>query len=164
MDPQAWYDSLAAEVLCAERLVSLTDQQQSLLIQRNFNDLKGNLTAQRIAVEELFILSRRRSEAQQLLATQCQLPPPGKRLDIYPFLHPDEAQTIEQVVARLQRLMDSCQRVFRQNQLLLGRSIDLAQQVLQRSGVVSTGRTYGAKGKERAFATANPVSRWQAVV
>lgn len=40
MDPQAWYDSLAAEVLCAERLVSLTDQQQSLLIQRNFNDLK----------------------------------------------------------------------------------------------------------------------------
>jgi len=46
----------------------------------------------------------------------------------------------------------------------LGKSIELAQQVLQRSGVVSTGRTYGARGKERAFATANPVSRWQAVI
>jgi len=61
-------------------------------------------------------------------------------------------------------VMDSCQRAFRQNQLLLGKSIELAQQVLQRSGVVSTGRTYGARGKERAFATANPVSRWQAVI
>ena len=164
MDPQAWYDSLVAEVSCAERLMALTDQQQGLLIQRNFGALTDNLSAQRVAVEELFVLSRRRSEAQRQLAAQCHLPPPGKRLDIYPFLHPDQARTLEEVVAHLQRSMDSCQRAFRQNQLLLGRSIELAQQVLQRSGVVSTGRTYGAKGRERAFATANPVSRWQAVV
>jgi flagellar biosynthesis/type III secretory pathway chaperone len=164
LDPQAWQDSLAAEAACAERLLALTNDQQSLLIHRKFVELTSNLADQHQAVEQLFALTRRRTESQQQLARVCMIRPPGRRLEIYPHLPAIKADEIERIVLHLQTLMDSCQRAFRQNQLLLGKSIELAQQVLQRSGVVSTGRTYGARGKERAFATANPVSRWQAVV
>lgn len=164
IDPQAWQDSLAAETACARRLLGLTDQQQSLLVQRDFAQLNGNLAVLLEAVEELFALGRRRTDSQRLLAQSCRIPPPGRRADIYPHLPPSKAQEIEELVLQLQSAMDSCQRRFRQNQLLMGKSIELAQQVLQRSGVVSTGRTYGSRGKERAFATANPVSRWQAVI
>ena len=164
LDPQDWQDSLAAETSCAEQLFSITDQQQTLLIHRKFVELTGNLAAQQQAVEQLFVLTRRRSDSQQQLAQQYQIAPPGRRLEIYAHLPSYKVEEIERMVLPLQSVMDSCQRAFRQNQLLLGRSIELAQQVLQRSGVVSTGRTYGARGKERAFASANPVSRWQAVV
>ena len=164
LDPQDWQDSLAAETSCAERLLSITDQQQTLLIQRKFVELTSNLAAQQQAVEQLFVLTRRRTDSQQQLAQQHQIAPPGRRLEIYTHLPAFKVEEIERLVVHLQSVMDSCQRAFRQNQLLLGRSIELAQQVLQRSGVVSTGRTYGARGKERAFASANPVSRWQAVV
>lgn len=164
LDPQAWQDSLAAETACAERLLGLTDHQQTLLIHRKFVELTHNLANQQQTVEQLFALTRQRTDSQQQLARVGMIPPPGGRLEIYSRLAPSKADEIERIVQHLQAVMDSCQRAFRQNQLLLGKSIELAQQVLQRSGVVSTGRTYGAKGKERAFATANPVSRWQAVI
>ena len=164
LDPQDWQDSLAAEASCAERLLSITDQQQTLLIHRKFVELTSNLSAQQQAVEQLCVLTRRRTDSQHHLAQQHQIAQPGRRLEIYTHLPALKVEEIERMVLHLQFVMDSCQRAFRQNQLLLGRSIELAQQVLQRSGVVSTGRTYGARGKERAFANANPVSRWQAVV
>jgi flagellar biosynthesis/type III secretory pathway chaperone len=164
LDPQAWQDSLAAETSCAEFLLGLTTHQQTLLMNRKFVELTSNIADQQQAVDQLFVLTRRRTDSQRDLAQICLIPPPGRRLDIYTRLPQLKADEIERIVLHLQSVMDSCQRTFRQNQLLLGKSIELAQQVLQRSGVVATGRTYGARGKERAFATANPVSRWQAVV
>lgn len=160
-----WKEALAEEHTRACRLLSILEAQQSTVIARQFDALAENIADQTTAVAELFMAERARKEAQSRLAAILGVPAPGRRVDIYPLLPAETAREVEVVVVRLQDAMGASQRKFQQNVLLLNRSIELAQQVLQRSGVTSPGRTYGAKGRERMFALpGNTLSRWSSVV
>ncbi len=160
-----WKGTLAEEHARASRLLSLLETQQTTVIGRQFDDLAENITEQAAAVADLFVAERSRKEAQSRLASLLGVPAPGRRIDIYPQLPAETAQEVEALVVRLQNAMAASQRKVQQNVLLLSRSIELAQQVLQRSGVTSPGRTYGAKGRERMFALpGNTLSRWSSVV
>lgn len=163
-DIQPWREALAQEYACAGSLLSLIEAQQTLVISRQFDALAQNYIAQEKAITALFQAERRRVETQRQLAQACNAQAPGRRKDIYPHLDRSSCEQIEALVIQLQNTMAANQRKFQQNQLLLSRSIELAQQVLQRSGAMATGRTYGSRGKEKAFALTNTLSRWEAVV
>jgi len=160
-----WKQALSEEHSCACRLLSLIEAQQASIIARQFDALSENIAEQIAAVSELFLAERARKEAQSRLAMILGVPAPGRRADIYPRFTTDRVEEVEALVVRLQNAMAASQRKFQQNVLLLSRSIELAQQVLQRAGVTSPGRTYGAKGREKAFALpGNTLSRWSSVV
>ncbi len=160
-----WKEALVEEHARASRLLSLLETQQASIIARQFDTLAENIAEQTAAVAELFMAERSRKDAQARLASLLGVPSPGRRADIYPRFPVEMAQEVEALVVRLQNAMATSQRKLQQNVLLLSRSIELAQQVLQRSGVTSPGRTYGAKGRERAFALpGNTLSRWSSVV
>lgn len=160
-----WKQALSEEHSCACRLLSLIEAQQASIIARQFDALSENIAEQIAAVSELFLAERARKEAQSRLAMILGVPAPGRRADIYPRFTTDRVDEVEALVVRLQNAMAASQRKFQQNVLLLSRSIELAQQVLQRAGVTSPGRTYGAKGREKAFALpGNTLSRWSSVV
>ena len=160
-----WKQALTEEHDRACRLLALIEAQQASIIARQFDALSENIAAQTAVLSELFAAERFRKDTQLGVATLLGVPAPGRRVDLYPLFPVELAQEVETLVVRLQNAMATSQRKFQQNVLLLSRSIELAQQVLQRSGVTSPGRTYGAKGRERAFALpGNTLSRWSSVV
>lgn len=162
---QRWREALAQEHQSASDLLSLVDSLQALVIARRFEGLADNMETQQLRVAELFQAERVRVATQQDAARALGVPLPGRRTEIYRHLPEDVAREIEGLVVRLQIAMEANQRRFQQNLLLLSRSIELAQQVLQRSGVTNTGRTYGAKGRAGAFSLPkDALSRWVSVV
>lgn len=162
---QRWREALVREHQSATVLLSLVDDLQTLVIARRFDGLSENMEAQQRRVAELFHAERVRVGTQQEAARALGVPVPGRRTDIYRSLQEVEAREIERVVVLLQNAMEANQRRYQQNLLLLSRSIELAQQVLQRSGVTNTGRTYGAKGRVGAFSLPrDTLSRWVSVV
>ena len=162
---QSWREALVLEQARAADLLGLIEAQQTTILGRQFAQLNENIAAQAQAIANLFAAERQRQETQRRLANALGIPAPGRRVDIYPRLASETAAQIEEVVVRLQDSMAANQRKFQQNVMLLGRSIELAQQVLLRAGVTNTGRTYGARGRERSLAfTGNTLSRWSSVV
>ncbi|MFM8879314.1 MAG: flagellar export chaperone FlgN [Verrucomicrobiota bacterium] len=160
-----WRAALVAEHAKALELLALIETQQAHIIGRQFSQLTDNLAQQAWAISEVFTAERLRQDSQRRLATTLGIGSPGRRGDIYPRRGPEVARDIEATVVQLQNLMSTNQRKFKQNVMLLGRSIELAQQVMLRAGVNNTGRTYGAKGRERSLAfSGNTLSRWSSVI
>jgi len=165
IEVDGWKQALCKEHSCACRLLSLIEAQQASIIGRDFDALSENIAGQTAVVSDLFLAERARKEAQSRLAVVLSVPAPGRRADIYARLPCDLVDEVEALVVLLQNAMAASQRKFQQNVLLLSRSIELAQQVLQRIGMTSPGRTYGAQGQERVFTIpGKTLSRWTSVV
>ena len=147
-------ESLREEMTQYGELLALMQEQQELIINRQPQELLANLNEVNGQMEKIAVARQAREQARLALATQLG----GTQETTFKQMTsqlPEEYQPLlEALVDEINTLLQKVQKWLRQNHLLLKRSLDLMQDILQNVfPTQASPKTYGRQG---AVSPVNP--------
>lgn len=127
-------------------LLTLFEQQQESLIQRNADQVLSSVSAIQEQSAKVQSYRRKRVEAHQDLADSLSLPPDGLLATLLPALPPSRRPQVEALMDENNRLLRRIQQRARQNHVLLTQSIEHMSKVMQSLMGVGKGMLYDGGG------------------
>ncbi len=135
-------------------LLNLFEEQQAAILQRQPDVVLSVADAISEQVELIRECQRRRKDVVHATATEAGFP---KDLPLSGLIQhfPTAAEPLLQaLIGEVNRLVRQTRRRARQNQMLLARTIEVSQEILQRISPSTVTRTYSAKGRVEIGAVA----------
>jgi len=147
-------ESLREEMTQYGELLALMQEQQELIINRQPQELLTNLNEVNGQMEKIAIARQAREQARVALAKQLGTTEETTFKQMTSQLPEEYQPLLEALVNEINALLQNVHKWLRQNHLLLKRSIDLMQDILQNvlPGQASP-KTYGRQG---SVSPANP--------
>jgi flagellar biosynthesis/type III secretory pathway chaperone len=155
-------DALRDELQNYGEMLALLDRQQAYLISRDASEVFQSISlikAQGAAIQQ----SRaRREEGRRAVALDRRQAPEASFADLIPLLPPDYRPLLQALVEENNELLHRVRRRARQNHLMLRRSVELMQELLNTLLPSRQGSIYDGNGSRPASATA-PCRLYEAV-
>lgn len=111
-------------------MLALLDQQQSLVMQRQTNDLLSSVSGINFQTSIMVATRLEREQRQRQMARHLGLPENAGFVLIVPLLPPDYRPLMQALVQENNELLVRVQQRVRQNHLLLSHAVDLMQQLI----------------------------------
>ncbi len=145
-------------------LLALMQEQQELIIGRHAEVLQRNLAAVEQQVARVTAARTAREQARKVIITALGAAPETPFRQMTAELPAEYQPLLEALVAEINQILLRVQQWLRQNHLLLSRSLDLMQRMIQNLfPAAGTGRTYGRRGYV-ASVTPPPSSLYEGIV
>ena len=147
-------ESLREEMTQYGELLALMQEQQELIINRQPQELLANLNEVNGQMEKIATARQAREQARLALATQLGVTQETTFKQMTGQLPEEYQPLLEALVDEINALLQQVQKWLRQNHLLLKRSLDLMQDILQNVfPAQASPKTYGRQG---AVSPVNP--------
>ena len=147
-------ESLREEMTQYGELLALMQEQQELIINRQPQELLANLNEVNSQMEKIAIARQMREQARLALATQLDGTQETTFTEMTSQLPEEYQPLLEALVEEINALLQNVHKWLRQNHLLLKRSLDLMQDILQNVfPAQASPKTYGRQG---AVSPVNP--------
>jgi flagellar biosynthesis/type III secretory pathway chaperone len=147
-------DALREELQNYGEMLALLDRQQAYLIARDASEVFQSISlikAQGAAIQH----SRAsREESRRVVAVDAQLAPETGFNDLIPLLPADYQPLLQALVAENNELLMRVRRRARQNHLMLRRSVELMQELLNSLMPTRQNSIYDGTGSRPAYAPA----------
>lgn len=142
-------------------LLNLFEEQQDAILRRQPDVVL--ILAEAIAkqAELIRVCQKRRKEVVRAAAAEAGCPQETSLFGLLPYFPQAARPMLEALVDEVNRLVRQTRRRARQNQMLLVRTIEVSQQVLQRLNPGTVTKTYAANGQIEIGAAAAQ-GRWLA--
>ncbi len=145
-------------------LLALMQEQQELIIGRHAEALQHNLAAVEQQVARVTAARTAREQARKVIITALGAAPEIPFRQMTAQLPAEYQPLLEALVAEINQILLRVQQWLRQNHLLLSRSLDLMQRMIQNLfPAAGSGRTYGRRGYV-APVTPPPSSLYEGIV
>ena len=145
-------------------LLALMQEQQELIISRHAEALQQNLAAVEQQVARVTAARTAREQARKVIITALGAAPETTFRQMTAQLPAEYQPLLEALVAEINQILLRVQQWLRQNHLLLSRSLDLMQRMIQNLfPAAGSGRTYGRRGYV-APVTPPPSSLYEGIV
>ena len=139
--------NLRDELIHYGELLSLLEQQQEMIVNRSADGLMQNLTSIHAQMAEVAKARTDREETRKGLAEMLQLDADTPIKDIYPSVPLDYRSAVEALVDEVNELLLKANQRLRQNHLLLSRSLEFMQKLIQSLFPTQAGQTYDQSGQ-----------------
>ncbi len=147
-------ESLREEMTQYGELLALMQEQQELIINRQPQELLANLNEVNGQMEKVAAARQAREQARVALATQLGATQDTTFKQMTSQLPEEYQPLLEALVNEINALLQNVHKWLRQNHLLLKRSLDLMQDILQNVfPAQASPKTYGRQG---AVSPVNP--------
>ena len=147
-------ESLREEMTQYGELLALMQEQQELIINRQPQELLANLNEVNGQMEKIATARQAREQARVALTTQLGATQETTFKQMTGQLPEEYQPLLEALVDEINALLQQVQKWLRQNHLLLKRSLDLMQDILQNVfPTQASPKTYGRQG---AVSPVNP--------
>ncbi len=147
-------ESLREEMTQYGELLALMQEQQELIINRQPQELLVNLNEVNGQMEKIATARQAREQARVALTTQLGATQETTFKQMTSQLPEEYQPLLEALVNEINALLQKVQKWLRQNHLLLKRSLDLMQDILQNVfPAQASPKTYGRQG---AVSPVNP--------
>ncbi len=147
-------ESLREEMTQYGELLALMQEQQELIINRQPQELLANLNEVNGQMEKIAVARQAREQARLSLATQLGGTQETTFTEMTSQLPEEYRPLLGALVEEINALLQNVHKWLRQNHLLLKRSLDLMQDILQNVfPAQASPKTYGRKG---AVSPVNP--------
>ncbi len=147
-------ESLREEMTQYGELLALMQEQQELIINRQPQELLANLNEVNGQMEKIAVARQAREQARLSLATQLGGTQETTFTEMTSQLPEEYRPLLEALVEEINALLQNVHKWLRQNHLLLKRSLDLMQDILQNVfPAQASPKTYGRQG---AVSPVNP--------
>ncbi len=147
-------ESLREEMTQYGELLALMQEQQELIINRQPQELLANLNEVNGQMEKIAVARQAREQARLSLATQLGGTQETTFTEMTSQLPEAYRPLLEALVEEINALLQNVHKWLRQNHLLLKRSLDLMQDILQNVfPAQASPKTYGRQG---AVSPVNP--------
>lgn len=138
---------LREELIQYGEMLTLLEEQQEMIVNRSADGLIQNLTAIHSQMAEIAKVRDKRDEDCHNLASELEQDGNISFRDLIPFL-PREYQSLTQALLdEVNGLLQKANQRMRQNHLLLSRSLDFMQQLIQSLFPTQAGQTYDQSGQ-----------------
>ncbi len=139
-------DSLRNELTEYGELLALLQEQQSLIIARSSGGLLTNIELVNLQFEKISIVRQQREEHQRRYAVEIGFPATSSFTDISGRVAGEYRPLLAALVEEINGVLTSLHEWLRQNHRLLGRSLDLLQQLIKGLFPAAVGATYSRRG------------------
>lgn len=139
-------DSLRNELTECGELLALLQEQQSLIIARSSEGLLTNIELVNVQFEKISTVRQLREEHQRQYAAEIGVPAEASFADISSRVEAAYRPLLSALVGEINGTLDSLHQWLRQNHRLLGRSLDLLQQLIKGLFPTTVGTTYSRRG------------------
>ena len=140
-------ESLREEMTQYGELLALMQEQQELIINRQPQELLANLNEVNGQMEKVAAARQAREQARVSLATQLGATQDTTFKQMTSQLPEEYQPLLEALVHEINALLQNVHKWLRQNHLLLKRSLDLMQDILQNVfPAKASPKTYGRQG------------------
>ncbi len=140
-------ESLREEMTQYGELLALMQEQQELIINRQPQELLTNLNEVNVQMEKIAEARQAREQARATLTTQLNATQETTFKQMTSQLPADYQPLLEALVDEVNALLQNVHKWLRQNHLLLKRSLDLMQGILQNVYPdQASPKTYGRQG------------------
>jgi flagellar biosynthesis/type III secretory pathway chaperone len=140
-------ESLREEMTQYGELLALMQEQQELIINRQPQELLANLNEVNGQMEKIAVARQAREQARLSLATQLGGTQETTFTEMTSQLPEEYRPLLEALVEEINALLQNVHKWLRQNHLLLKRSLDLMQDILQNVfPAQASPKTYGRQG------------------
>ena len=147
-------ESLREEMTQYGELLALMQEQQELIINRQPQELLANLNEVNGQMEKIAVARQAREQARLSLATQLGGTQETTFTEMTSQLPEEYRPLLKALVEEINALLQNVHKWLRQNHLLLKRSLDLMQDILQNVfPAQASPKTYGRQG---AVSPVNP--------
>ena len=147
-------ESLREEMTQYGELLALMQEQQELIINRQPQELLANLNEVNGQMEKIAVARQAREQARLSLATQLGGTQETTFTEMTSQLPEEYQPLLKALVEEINALLQNVHKWLRQNHLLLKRSLDLMQDILQNVfPAQASPKTYGRQG---AVSPVNP--------
>ena len=139
--------SLREELIQYGEMLTLLEDQQELIVNRSADGLIQNLTAIHSQMAEIAKVRDKRDEQRFELANSLEKDGDILFKELIPCM-PSDYQTLTQALLdEVNGLLQKANQRMRQNHLLLSRSLDFMQQLIQSLFPTQAGQTYDQSGQ-----------------
>jgi flagellar biosynthesis/type III secretory pathway chaperone len=155
-------DALRLELQNYGEMLALLDRQQAYLIARDASEVFQSISlikAQGAAIQQSRV---HREEGRRVVAVDSRREPETSFADLIPLLPPDYQPLLRALVDENNELLMRVRRRARQNHLMLRRSVELMQDLLNSLLPSRQGSVYDDSGSRTAGA-ASPCQLYEAV-
>ncbi len=157
-------ECLREELTQYGELLALMQEQQGLIITRHAGALQENLMAVDQQVVRVATARRAREQARKAVVAALGAAPETTFRQMTAQLPAEYQPLLDALVAEINQILVRVQQWLRQNHLLLSRSLDLMQRMIQNLfPAAQSGRTYGRRGFV-ASVTPPPSSLYEGIV
>ena len=140
-------ESLREEMTQYGELLALMQEQQGLIINRQPQELLANLNEVNQQMERIAAARGAREQARVALTAQLGATEETTFKQMTSLLPTDYQPLVDALVEEINALLKNVQKWLRQNHLLLKRSLDLMQDILQNVfPAKASPKTYGRQG------------------
>lgn len=163
-DHEPLADALREELQEYGGLLALFEEQQNAILRREPDKV---LATQDAIITQLKTINFCRKQREALVAEIAELATAGgiavaEKVSVralLPFFAEPVRPLLEALIQEINGLVTRTKRRAKQNQMLLARSIEVSQQILQKLNPETVTRTYSARGKMKLAAAAAAGSR-----
>ncbi|MSR42729.1 MAG: flagellar protein FlgN [Pedosphaera sp.] len=140
-------ECLREELTQYGELLALMQEQQNLIIRRDAETLQQNLAAVEQQVAGVTLARQAREQARKAIIVALGAAPDITFRQMTAQLPAEYQPLLEALVVEINQILLRVQQWLRQNHLLLSRSLDLMQRMIQSLfPAARSGRTYGRRG------------------
>lgn len=140
-------EALREELKQYGEMLALLDQQQSLVIQRQPNELLQSVSSVNSQTAVIAATRNEREQRQRHLARLLELPETSGFNHIVPLIPADYRPLVQALVQENNELLTRVQHRVRQNHLLLSHAVDLMEQLINSIFPGAAPKTYNESGR-----------------
>jgi len=138
---------LREELIQYGELLSLLEQQQEMIVNRSADGLMQNLTSIHAQMAEIAKARTCREKCREEVAESLGLDSELPIKEIYSSLPAEYQSLIQALVDEVNELLIKANQRLRQNHLLLSRSLEFMQKLIQSLFPTQAGQTYDQSGQ-----------------
>ena len=139
--------SLREELIQYGEMLTLLEDQQELIVNRSADGLIQNLTAIHSQMAEIAKVRDKRDEQRFELANSLEKDGDILFKELIPCMPSDYQTLTKALLDEVNGLLQKANQRMRQNHLLLSRSLDFMQQLIQSLFPTQAGQTYDQSGQ-----------------
>ena len=139
--------SLREELIQYGEMLTLLEDQQELIVNRSADGLIQNLTAIHSQMAEIAKVRDKRDEQRFELANSLEKEGDILFKELIPCMPSDYQALTQALLDEVNGLLQKANQRMRQNHLLLSRSLDFMQQLIQSLFPTQAGQTYDQSGQ-----------------
>ncbi|HEX4666441.1 MAG TPA: flagellar protein FlgN [Chthoniobacterales bacterium] len=128
-------------------LLNLFEEQQAAILRREPDLVLSVADAIARQADLIRECQKRRKEAVHAIAAEVGSPNEAPLSELIRHFPPAACPMLEALISEVSRLVRQTRRRAQQNQMLLARTIEVSQQILQRISPSTVTKTYSAKGQ-----------------
>ncbi len=149
-------EAMRAEAQEYGELLALFDEQQTAVINRlpdEVLEIDGRITPQLAMLRDC---RKRREALVGNLAKRVEPPLPETVTDVMTLFREPVRPLVQALMSEINALIGKARRRAQQNRMLLARSVEVSQELLERLNPAVVSRTYSPQGKMRIKAAGGP--------